>query len=147
MAVTASRKPAHGARAKARRLAMQALYQWQMTATEGSELVAQFEAGEEFGGADRDYFEELVYRVIDQAAELDGLYEGDLDRPLAEVDPVEKAVLRIAAYELAHRLDMPYRVVLNEAINLTRKYGADQAHTFVNGVLDKLARRLRVHEY
>ncbi|WJW76222.1 transcription antitermination factor NusB [Thiohalobacter sp. IOR34] len=142
----ASHKPSPAARNRARRLAMQALYQWQLSATEPTELVRQFESDDEFRGVDRDYFEALVRGVTDAVEELDALFEADLDRPLKEIDPVEKAVLRLAAYELRSRLDVPYRVVLNEAVALTKKFGAEQAHTYVNGVLDKLARRLRSAE-
>lgn len=139
--------PQAAARSRARRLALQALYQWQMTATDSGELLAQFEQSDEFRGADGEYFRELVQRVIQDVSELDGLYRPYLDRKPEEVDPVERAVLRLATRELRDRIDVPYRVVLNEAVALTRKFGAEQAHTFVNGVLDRVARDLRQVEY
>ncbi|WP_297527991.1 transcription antitermination factor NusB [Thiohalobacter sp.] len=139
--------PQAAARSRARRLALQALYQWQMTATDPGELLAQFEHSDEYRGADGEYFRELVQRVIQDVAEIDGLYRPYLDRKPDEVDPVERAVLRLATRELRDRIDVPYRVVLNEAVALTRKFGAEQAHTFVNGVLDRVARDLRQVEY
>lgn len=135
------------ARRKSRRLAMQALYQWQLTDQLPKDILAQFQEEEEIESADPDYFRELLLEVTGRQAELDAAVEPYIDRKtMAEVDPVERAILRIAVYELAHRLDVPYRVVVNEAIELTKKFGADQAHRFVNGVLDRLAQELRKTE-
>lgn len=138
----------NAARSRARRLAMQALYQWQFTAMDAHEILAQFEQDEaELRNADRGYFRELVERVTAGAVELDACYAPALNRPLEEVNPVERAILRIATYELMHRIDIPYKVVINEAVALTRKFGAEQGHSFVNGVLDQVARRLRGLEH
>jgi transcription antitermination protein NusB len=134
------------ARSKARRLAMQAVYQWSMTAQDATDILAQFLADEDNRGVDAEYFEALVRGVVQGHAALDAALAPTLARPLDEVDPVERAVLRVAAYELKHRLDVPYRVVLNEAVALTKKFGAEQGHTFVNAALDKLARELRAVE-
>jgi N utilization substance protein B len=134
------------ARSKARRLAMQAVYQWQMTAQDAADILAQFLADEDNRGVDAEYFETLVRSVVQGCAALDTLLAPTLARPLDEVDPVERAVLRVAAYELKHRPDVPYRVVLNEAVALAKKFGAEQGHTFVNAALDKLARELRAVE-
>ena len=134
------------ARSKARRLAMQAVYQWQMTAHDAADILAQFLADEENSGIDASYFEALVRGVVQGHVALDALLAPTLARPLHEVDPVERAVLRLAAYELQQRLDVPYKVVLNEAVALTKKFGAEQGHTFVNAALDKLARELRAVE-
>ncbi|MBI5461615.1 MAG: transcription antitermination factor NusB [Gammaproteobacteria bacterium] len=134
------------ARTKARRLAMQAVYQWQMTAHDVADILAQFLADEDNRGADAEYFEALVRGVVQGHAVLDVLLAPTLARPLDEVDPVERAVLRVAAFELQQRLDVPYRVVLNEAVALAKKFGAEQGHTFVNAALDKLARELRAVE-
>lgn len=134
------------ARSKARRLAMQAVYQWQMTAHDAADILAQFLADEENRGIDAGYFEALVRGVVQGHAVLDALLEPTLARPLHEVDPVERAVLRLATYELQQRLDVPYRVVLNEAVALAKKFGAEQGHAFVNAALDKLARELRAVE-
>lgn len=149
--MTGSATSGHGrypsaARSKARRLAMQAVYQWQMTAQDVADILAQFLADEDNRGADNDYFEALVRGVVQGCTALDALLAPTLARPLAEVDPVERAVLRVAAFELQKRLDVPYRVVLNEAVALTKKFGAEQGHTFVNAALDKLARELRTVE-
>lgn len=134
------------ARSKARRLAMQAVYQWQMTAHDAADILAQFLADEDNRGVDAEYFEALVRGVVQGCPALDAALAPTLARPLDEVDPVERAVLRVAAYELQHRLDVPYRVVLNEAVALAKKFGAEQGHTFVNAALDKLARELRAVE-
>lgn len=134
------------ARAKARRVAMQAVYQWQMTAHDISDVLAQFLGDEDNRGVDIEYFEALVRGVVQGHVALDALLAPTLARPLNEVDPVERAVLRVAAFELQQRLDVPYRVVLNEAVALTKKFGAEQGHTFVNAALDKLARELRAVE-
>ena len=134
------------ARTKARRLAMQAVYQWQMTAQDVADILTQFLSDEDNRGADVEYFEALVRGVVQGHTTLDVLLAPTLARPLDEVDPVERAVLRVAAFELQQRLDVPYRVVLNEAVALAKKFGAEQGHTFVNAALDKLARELRAVE-
>ncbi len=147
-APTQQSKVSTGARSKARRVALQAIYQWQMTADQPEDLIAQYKADrDQFGGADSAYFEELVYKVINQVEALDNQYADLHERQMIDVDPIEKAVLRIATYELAERLDVPYKVVINEAVALAKKFGAEQSHTFVNGVLDKLARTLRAVEH
>lgn len=134
------------ARGKARRLAMQAVYQWQMTAHEAADLITQYLADTDNRNADADYFAILLRGVLQHHAELDELLAPTLARPIHEVDPVERAVLRVAAFELQYSLEVPYRVVLNEAVALTKKFGAEQGHTFVNAALDKLARTLRAVE-
>ncbi len=147
-ASTQQNKVSTGARSKARRVALQAIYQWQMTADQPEDLIAQYEADrDQFGGADPAYFEELVYKIINQVESLDNQYADLHERQMKDVDPIEKAVLRIATYELAERLDVPYKVVINEAVALAKKFGAEQSHTFVNGILDKLARKLRAVEH
>ena len=138
---------ANAARSKARRLAMQAVYQWQMTAHDASDLIAQYLADPDNRNADAVYFETLLRGVINGHALLDEVLAPTLvERSVDEVDPVERAVLRVAAYELQQCLDVPYRVVLNEAVSLAKKFGAEQGHTFVNAALDKLARTLRAVE-
>lgn len=134
------------ARSRARRLAVQALYQWQLTGMTAYDIEQQFLAGDEMGGADRDYFHELLHEVPRHADALDAQISPLLDRPLKEVDPVERAILRLGAYELAHRLDVPYRVVINEAIELAKTFGGEQGHKYVNGILDALAKNLRAAE-
>jgi N utilization substance protein B len=97
--------------------------------------------------ADLDYFEDLLCGVEGHRAELDAGLAPFLDRDVAQVDPIERAVLRLSAYELKYRLDVPYRVVLDQAVEATRRFGSEQGHTYVNGVLDKLARSWRSGEY
>jgi N utilization substance protein B len=135
------------ARARSRRFAMQALYQWDLSGMDLAEIQRQFAEADDFNRADRDYFIELLKSVPARLEPIDRDIAEYLDRPMTQVDPVERAILRIATYELLYRIDVPYRVILNEAITLTRKFGAEQGHAFVNGVLDKLARKLRPDEY
>lgn len=134
------------ARARARRYAMQALYQWDLSGVELAEIQRQFAEAEDFTRADKDYFIELLKTIPAQRESIDRHLGEFLDRPMQQVDPVERAILRIATYELLNRDDVPYRVVINEAITLTKKFGAEQSHAFVNGVLDKLAHKLRADE-
>ena len=130
--------PVH--RTRARRRAMQALYAWQMSGGNAQQVIAQFAHEQAHEIADLEYFEDLVRGVMLHHEALDAGLAAHLDdRSVAEVDPVERAVLRIAAYEFKHRLDVPYRVVINEAIETVKRFGAEHAHTYVNGVLDKLA--------
>ena len=125
---------------------MQALYQWQLTDQNLSEIEIQFLDYEDMHKADIDYFSELLHRVPACLHELDAQLGAYLTRPINEVDPVERAILRNACYEIMYRVDVPYRVVINEAVNLTKRFGAEQSHKFVNGVLDKLVKHLRKQE-
>ena len=140
---SAGGKVSSSARRRARRCAVQALYQWQVGGNDLNDIEAQFRAEPDNRKADLDYFHELLHRVPAQVEALDAQLAPYLDRPIAEVDPVERAILRLGAYELAECLDVPYRVVINEAVDLAKTYGAEQGHKFINGVLDKLARVLR----
>lgn len=133
-------------RSWARRYAMQALYQWQMTGQETALIDAQFLADQDMSKVDIGYFRELLRGVTGRIAVLNDLLSPYLDRSLDQVDPVERAILWIASYELSLRPDVPYRVVINEAVELAKKFGAEQGHRFINGVLDKAARRLRAAE-
>jgi N utilization substance protein B len=135
------------ARARARRFALQALYQWDLSGTALHDIRNQFLESEDFSKTDKDYFIELFNNVTKNIESIDNNIAEYIDRPLARLDPVERAILRIALYELVHRLDIPYRVVINEAVQLTKKFGAEQGHAFVNGVLDKAAHALRTLEY
>ena len=134
------------ARHQARRVAMQALYQWQITDYHPKDILLQYREDPELEKADADYFRELLLGVTEQVDELDELLAPQLDRSVAELDPVERAILRLATFELKHRIDIPYRVVINEAVELTKKFGATDAHKYINGVLDKLGRHLRAME-
>ncbi len=142
-----SAKPQSAQRTRARRLAMQALYQWDMSGSNLSEIESQFVEEEGFDKADAEYFHELLHQVPARLDAIEEAFTPYLDRPVREIDPVERAVLRMASYELMNRLDVPYKVIINEAVNLTKKFGAEQAHKYVNGVLDHAARKLRAVEH
>lgn len=134
------------ARTRARRRAVQALYAWELGGNPMPRVIDDFRHEQDMQIADLEYFEDLLRGVETHCAELDAGLAPFLDREVERVDPIERAVLRLAAYELKFRLDVPYRVVLNEAVEVTKRFGADQGHTYVNGVLDKLARDWRAAE-
>jgi transcription antitermination protein NusB len=133
-------------RSIARKCAMQALYQWQLTQQSSEEIGAQFAGSEELQGADLEYFSELLRECIQNQESLDAALSGFLDRPIAQLDPVEHAILLIGMHELSHRLDVPYRVVINEGVELSKRFGATDGHRYINAVLDKAARVSRVAE-
>lgn len=135
------------ARSRARRRALQALYAWQISGTPMTGIIAQFKHEQEMEVADLEYFENLLVNIERLRTELDAALKPFLDREVDMVDPIERAVLRLGAYELLHRPDVPYRVVINEAIETTKRFGADFGHTYVNGVLDKIAGKYRTLEY
>jgi len=134
------------ARSRARRRALQALYAWQLSNTAINKVIDQFRAEQDMEVADLAYFEDLVRGVERHLGALDEALSAYLDRDIAQVDPIERAVLRIAAYELLHRPDVPYRVVINEAIETTKRFGSEHGHTYVNGVLDHAAAAWRSAE-
>lgn len=134
------------ARSRSRRRALQAVYAWQLGGANERDLIAQFAHEQAHEIADLEYFEDLVRGVLRHVAGLDEALSGFVDRTMDEVDPIERAALRIAAYELVHRPDVPYRVVINEAIDSTKRFGSEHGHTYVNGVLDKAAASLRSTE-
>ena len=127
------------ARSRARRRALQAVYAWQMSGTGAREVIAQFAHEQAKEPADLAYFEDLVRGVDEHRKDLDAALAPFLDRDIDQVDAIERAVLRLAAYELRHRPDVPYRVVINEAIEIAKRFGAEHGHTYVNGVLDHAA--------
>ncbi|TBU95905.1 transcription antitermination factor NusB [Phytopseudomonas dryadis] len=134
------------ARRQARTLAMQALYSWHIAGQALNEIEAQFRVDNDFSAVDGAYFHEILHGVPRQKSEIDSAFEPLLDRPLDEIDPVELSILRLSTYELRNRIDVPYRVVINEGIELAKVFGATDGHKFVNGVLDKLAPKLRADE-
>jgi N utilization substance protein B len=131
------------ARSRSRRRALQAIYAWQINHANEQGLIAQFAHEQAHEVADLIYFEDLVRGVLRHVDALDAALLPHLDRGIHEVDAIERAALRIAAYELTHRPDVPYRVVINEAIDSTKRFGSEHGHTYVNGVLDKAAAALR----
>jgi len=139
--------PRSGARSVARKLAMQALYRLQLNETPWQDLLLEFSTEEDMARADREYFDEIVRAIVESRAALDERLAAWADRTPAELDPVEHAVLLIGIHELTHRPDVPLRVVVNEAVSLTRRFGATDAHKYVNAVLDRAARELRPHEH
>jgi len=134
------------ARSRARRCALQALYQWQITGDTPGDLVRQFGEGDDLKRADAGYFEELVVGCVREAEALLGSVAGALDRPVAQLDPIERAALTIGLFELAHRLEVPYRVAISEAVTLAKDFGGTDGHKYVNAVLDRAARSLRPEE-
>ncbi len=127
----------------ARRLVLQALYQRQLTGHDAPELIAQFAERKEYRGIDTDYFAALLTEILPQEAALDELIASAADRPVAQLDPVEHGVLWIGVAELRDHPDIPPRVVIDEAINLCREFGAQDGFRYVNAILDALAPRLR----
>lgn len=135
------------ARKKARHYAMQALYQWQMTGNALNVIEAQFHSDYDMSKVDTDYFSELLHQVPAQLSEVEAAFSHLLvDRELRELDPISLALLRLSTYELMKRIDVPYKVIINEAVNLAKKFGATDSYKFINGVLDKAVLELRAVE-
>ena len=133
-------------RKQARRLGMQALYQWLITDNELNDIERQFQEQDEIKRADPEYFRELLRKIPEHVDQLSSLLKTNTSRPADEIDPVELAVLYIALYEFKFRIDIPYKVVINEAVALAKKFGASEGHKYVNGILDSAARELRAME-
>ena len=141
-----ARQTGASARRRARRLALQAVYQWQMNAAPAPDLEAEFRAGNDMRRVDGEFFHDLLCGVIRKHGELDEAFAPLLDREPERLTPVERAVLRLAAYELLHCPGVPWRVAVSEGVELARQFGAEGGHKFVNGVLDRLARTVRADE-
>ena len=131
------------ARRRSRRALVQAVYQWQVSSNSLSSIRQDFHESDALKKADRDLFDELLELVTHQASHLDEHYAPLLDRSVEQLDLIERAVLRLATAEFAHRIDVPYRVVIDEYVELTKVFGAQDAYKYVNGVLDGLAAKLR----
>jgi len=134
------------ARSRARRRALQALYAWQLSGSHMNAVIEQFRHEQDMEVADLEYFEDLLHGVERHVEAIDDSLKPYVDREVGQIDPIERAALRLAAYELKYRPDVPYRVIINEAIEITKRFGADHGHSYVNGVLDKLASALRSTE-
>jgi N utilization substance protein B len=134
-------------RSKAREYAVQALYQWQVTDHSIADLLDQFAGEKNPKTYEKDYFEGLVRGVITHLDELDNALNPLLDRNIDQVDLVERAILRLSAFELSQHAEIPYRVVINEAVELAKCFGAEMGHKYVNGVVDKLAQKIRAVEF
>jgi N utilization substance protein B len=140
-------KPGRGSRRLSRELVLRALYEWQVARSDLAALLVHMEEEEDGmalgDAANMGFFRELLEGVLKASPALDEALAPHLDRAVAELSPIEHAILLIGAYELSHTLNVPYKVVINEAVNLAKKYGGTDGHKFVNGVLDKLARVTR----
>ncbi|MCW9052644.1 MAG: transcription antitermination factor NusB [Motiliproteus sp.] len=133
-------------RREARNFALQALYQWHIAGAGINEIDAQFRTEQDMGRTDMDLFSELLHGIPGKVSELDELIAPCLDRDIKDLDPIELNVLRLGTFELADRIQVPYRVAINESVNLAKTFGATDSHKYVNGVLDKLAKTLRSAE-
>ena len=133
-------------RRKARELAMQAIYSWQLSQNPSTEIETNFLVDNAKRRFDIEYFQLLLRGVCTDITEIDALLSPNVDRPLEDIDQLEKAILRVAAFELKTCQDVPYRVVINEAIELAKGFAADDSHKFVNGVLDKVIKLTRPQE-
>ncbi|MES2088435.1 MAG: transcription antitermination factor NusB, partial [Pseudomonadota bacterium] len=140
------RDRAKSSRRRAREFALQGLYEWQLNKRKGSEIDEHIRELEEFAKSDRAHYDALLLGCIDQFEQLDAALAQFLDRPVGQLSPIEHAVLWIGAYELTHCLDVPYKVAINEAVELAKSFGGTDGHKYVNGVLDHLAPRLRPDE-
>ena len=140
-------KPVHNTlaaeRRKARHYGMQALYQWYMAGASLNDIEAEFRADYDFSHVDLEYFQALLHGVPACVDELDATFEPLLDRKLDDLDPIERTLLRMGTFELRDRIDVPFKVVINEAVALAKKFGATDGHKYINGVLDKVAHELR----
>ena len=134
------------ARRKARHYGMQALYQWYMTKDPVSDIEMQFLSDYDFSKVDIEFFHDIIHHVPANVGELELAFSPHLDRDISELDPIELALLRLGSYELLKRIDIPYKVVINEAVALAKKFGATDGHKYINGVLDKLAQDVRTVE-
>jgi N utilization substance protein B len=131
------------ARRRARRRALQALYQWHLTGQDVGEILAQFREEQDFSNVDTELFATLVRKVSREQAKLDEKIEPFLDRPLKQLDVIEHVILSIGTYELVYSIEVPHQVVIDEAVNLANQFGAEQGYSFINGVLDKAAKQWR----
>lgn len=143
-------KPPHNTlaaeRRKARHYGMQALYQWHMAGAPLSAIEGEFRDDYDFDKVDLEYFQALLHGVPAQVDELEAVLVPLLDRSIETLDPIERTLLRMGVFELTERIDVPYKVVINEAVALAKKFGATDGHKYINGVLDKAARQLRQAE-
>ena len=142
----AKKAPGKSPRHRARELALQGVYQWRVTAGDRAQIEQQILTEKNLGRFDKELFSGLLCGTLDQHAALEALLAPHLDRPLAELSPVEFSVLLLGAFELSQHHEVPYKVVINEAVELAKTFGGTDGHKYVNGVLDKLAPQVRVVE-
>jgi len=134
------------ARHKARRFALQGLYEWQLSGNQPFEIEARYRVENAMHKVDLAYFHELLHQVVAKNRELDNAFEPFLDRKMQQLDPVERNVLRIGSYELIHHIEIPYKIILNEAVELAKDFGATDSYKYVNSILDELAKTVRKAE-
>lgn len=143
-----NKRVSKNARVRARRSAVQALYQWAMAEKSMSEVIIEFEKDRsELNRADVDYFKEILKGIEKNQQQIDECLSPLLDRPMAELDPVENAILHLGVYELLYKQELASKIVLNESIELAKMFGAEQSHKYVNGILDKAAHQIRTVEF
>ena len=138
--------PLAAQRRKARHYGLQALYQWTLSGASPSDIEAEFRVDNDFQHTDGEYFNALLCGVISDVEALELVFEPALDRGLDDLDPIERNLLRLGTFELRDRIDVPYKVVISEAVALAKKFGATDSHRYINGVLDKISRELRTVE-
>lgn len=143
----AKKAPAKSPRHRARELALQGIYQWSITAGDAAQIEKQIHAEKNMGRYDKELFSKLLHGALKHHSELEMLIAPHLDRPIAELSRVEYSVLLLGAFELSQHLEVPYKVVINEAVELAKTFGGIDGHKFVNGVLDKLAPKVREPEF
>ena len=133
-------------RHQARFFLVQASYQFQLAHTPIHELIAQFQVEHGEASADWPFFSEAIKFIVNNLEEVDKVYQSFLDRDINRLDPIEKSILRLGAYELTERQDIPYRVSINEAVELAKIFGATDSHRYINGIMDKISRNVRALE-
>jgi N utilization substance protein B len=146
-AVEVKKAPNKSPRHRARELAMQGIYQWRITSGDDAQIEKQIHAEKNLGRYDKELFSSLLRGALSRHADLEALIAPHLDRPMDELSPVEFAVLLLGAFELSQHPEVPYKVIINEAVELAKTFGGTDGHKFVNGVLDKLAPQLRALEF
>lgn len=134
------------AKTNARKCAVQALYQWQMSGESLARIETYFLEEQHLKGAQKTYFTELFHGVPKQLVAIDAALAEFVDRPVEKIDPVERAILRIGVYELINRLETPYKVIINEGVNIAKDFGAEGSHRYINGILDKVSQKQRATE-
>lgn len=135
------------ARSRARQLAVQGLYEWHLSGNSIDDIARQCLDAKRGKNLDESYFEEIIFKVASKAESLNDILVPFLSRDITEIDPVERAILQLGTYELTEKTEIPYKVILNEAIELAKTFGAEQSHKFVNGILDKVAEKFRTVEF
>lgn len=146
MSEQAPKAPARSTRHRARELALQGIYQWRLTGDDSTKIEKQIREGKGMGRYDAEFFSKLLLGALARHADLEAALAPHLDRSLQELSPVEFSVLLLGAYELLHHPEIPYRVIINEAVELTKTFGGTDGHKYVNGVLDKMAAKTRAAE-